>query len=152
MKKTKHERVAEGLISLVRVFRLMGCKGSQGMKPPPLHPQYWVLWMLMRKPRTMTELSYQLQRSKPNMTAIVGKLMREGKVRHMQGQKDHRVVMIEITPKGRAFTKQLKRNVREAIRKNISGLSDYELDYLCNSLENVNAIMEKILREKYGGA
>ena len=86
------------------------------------------------------------------MTAIVGKLMREGKVRHMQGQKDHRVVMIEITPKGRAFTKQLKRNVREAIRKNISGLSDYELDYLCNSLENVNAIMEKILREKYGGA
>lgn len=145
----KTARIAEGLVSLVKVFALMG--GGKSSGATPMRPQYWVLGCLMKGPCTMSALGRRLQRSKPNMTAIVRRMLREGKVTAKRDAKDRRKVLIGITPKGRAFMKDLRKKFGPMVKGRLSVLTARELGSLDRSLKVVNAMMGKMIWDGNNG-
>ena len=148
MEDDSTERIAESLFSLIQIFHIMKDKGNaSSVRPPPLDPAYPVLWFLSHERLPISELGRRLQRSKPNMTAIIDKLESEGKVRRGAGKTDRRIVMIEITPKGRRAIEKRKMIVKESIKSRISGLGPSEREVFCSSLENVNRIAMKLSRD-----
>jgi len=142
------ERIAESLFSLIQIFHIMRDKGkSCKARPPPLDPDYPVLWFLSHEKLPISELGRRLQRSKPNMTAIIDKLESDGKVRRGAGKTDRRLVMIEITQKGRRAIDEKRKIVKESIKRKIAGLEPRERKVFCESLENVNRIAMKLSRD-----
>ncbi len=144
MDEAKLEKLADNLVLLMRVFRIM-LAGSEGHGPKimPLDPQYWVLGILQRGDLPMSELGRRLHRSKPNMTAVVNSLIADGRVARRPDKSDRRIVRISITPKGRAFLKGAKMAVKANMKRNLSRLSSGDLDTLYSSLEEVNRVIGK---------
>ena len=139
------EKIAEDMVALIRIFHIMKNRaGGAGVKPPPMEPQYWILGFLVKEDLPISEIGRRLQRSKPNMTALVDKLMVEGKVKRLADKEDRRIVRISVTEKGKRFLEDRKRDVKESIKQNLSRLDDKELETLCDSLGKVNRIITKI--------
>lgn len=143
------ERIAENLFSLIQIFHIMRDRNiaARGTKPVPMEPGYPALCFLMREDLSISELGRRLQRSKPNMTSIIDRLEREGKVRRIASESDRRVSMIRITQEGKKSIERRKTIVKECIKRNLSRLDRAEQDVFCRSLENVNAIAEKLSRD-----
>lgn len=141
-------RIADSLVSLVRIFHIMRDYGERsGLKMLPLDPQYAALGLLNKEDLTMSELGRRLERSKPNMTAIINGMIKGGAVRRLPDKKDRRVVRISVTRKGVRLLEERKRAVRGSIAMNLSRLSDLDLETLCDSLENINSIAAKLERD-----
>ena len=145
MKEKILDRITCNMGSFIRVFYILKNKSeSAGMKPPALDAQYWILGFLRNGPLNMSELSHRLQRSKPNMTALIGKLIREGLVDRVQEKTDQRIIRVELTEKGRKFIDERKKIAKEAIRANLEPLAEQDLNELCESLEKINRIIAKL--------
>ena len=145
MDETRVERISRSMGSFIRVFQIMRNRSeSSGIRPPPLDPQYVVLAILRDGPLPMSELSGRLGCSKPNVTALAGRLIDEGFARRRQDKMDRRVTRIEITGKGRMIMEERGKAARAAIRANLSKLGEKDLDQLCESLERVNMIIAKL--------
>lgn len=141
----KLDTIAEDLFSLVPFFyrKLIKSDHSAGMSP--VHPSSRILLMLSHIGGLPTsEIGKRLFISKPGMTALVDKLIEEGKVKRVPDKDDRRIINIEITEKGK---KAMKDNIilaRNVIKKNISGISKKDIDELYNSLEKMKKIFSKI--------
>ncbi len=138
-------RIVNNLVQLVRVSHSIIVHGdASGPKISPLDPHYGILWLLQKEGLPMSELGKRLHRSKPNMTAIVNKLIDEGKVKRLPDKDDRRVVRIMMTEKGREFLKDAKQAVRENMRKSLSGIDKAELEALAEALERANKVAAKM--------
>ena len=144
-KKSNKDSIADSMLSLIRIFRIMSNeKGKGGVKLPPLNPQYWILGFLKKGDLTMSDLGAMLHRSKPNMTAIIGDLIGKGLVVRKSDKEDRRVVKISITGNGRKFLALKKQDVKICIQKNISSLSKEDTLRLGFALDEINRIISKI--------
>jgi DNA-binding MarR family transcriptional regulator len=145
MDEKRVERIARSMGSFIRVFQIMRNRSeSAGIRPPPLDPRYVLLHLLSGGALPMSELSRRLGCSKPNVTALAGRLIGEGLAVRRQDKKDRRITRIEITARGRKVMEGRRKAARAAIRANLSPLSDRELDGLCESLEKVNRTIAKL--------
>jgi DNA-binding MarR family transcriptional regulator len=145
MDEARVERIARSMGSFIRVFQIMRNRSeSAGLKPPPLDPQYVMLALLRDGTLPMSDLSRKLGCSKPNVTALTGRLIDEGLAKRQQDREDRRIIRIGITEKGKAVMEERGKAARAAIRANLSTLSADELDGLCESLERVNRIIAKL--------
>jgi DNA-binding MarR family transcriptional regulator len=145
MRKRTVERIAAGLGSFMRVLHIMRNRSeAEGVKPPPLDPQYVMLAFLREGPLPMSELSRRLGCSKPNVTALADRLIGEGLARRVPDRKDGRRVLMEITERGKAAGDARRASARAAIRMNLSPLSEKELEELCGSLESINRIISRL--------
>jgi DNA-binding MarR family transcriptional regulator len=141
-------RIADSLVSIVRMLNVMKDRpGGSGFRILPLDPRHSALILLAGGELTMSELGERLMRSKPNMTAIIGGMIKEGVVRRMSDPKDRRIVKIAITPKGRKRLAERRKAIGEGIARNLGTLDDHDLESLCASLENVSRIAGKLKRE-----
>jgi DNA-binding MarR family transcriptional regulator len=142
------ERIAGNLVDLMQIFRIMRTRaGSEGIKP--MDPQYTVMGILLHEDLPISEIGSRLCRSKPNMTALIGKLLREGKVKRVPDRKDRRITRIAITRKGEQAMEKRKAIVKECIKKNLSGIRKRDLERFCSSLETVNEIALKVARDRH---
>jgi DNA-binding MarR family transcriptional regulator len=145
MDEARVERIARSMGSFIRVFQIMRNRSeSAGIRPPPLDPQYVLLHVLSAGALPMSELSRKLGCSKPNVTALAGRLIEEGLVNRQHDKSDKRIIRLGITEKGKAVMEERRKAARAAIRANLSELSEKELDELCESLERVNMIIAKL--------
>jgi len=143
------ERIAKNLVDLIQIFRIMRTRaGSEGIKP--MDPQYTVMGILLHEDLPISEIGSRLCRSKPNMTALIGKLLREGKVKRVPDREDRRITRIAITRKGELAMEERTGIVKECIKKNLSGLPRQDLERFCSSLESVNEIVLKVSRDRMG--
>jgi DNA-binding MarR family transcriptional regulator len=136
---TDFEKLADDLISLAGMFHLLK-KYADG-KPFFLDPHYWVLAILCKKNQTMSDLGNHLQRTKPNMTAIINRLIEEGKVRRLPDEKDRRIIRIEITEKGRQAVTHKKEEIKATLIKNLAHLEPEDLSSLSNALSEMKRII-----------
>ncbi len=139
----KEDAVAEGMMRLVRAFyriRLSG-RGRASL----YDPSYWALWMLLEGDMPISELGRKLGRSKPSMTALVDKLVSEGKVRRVRGREDRRVVFLSITGEGREQLSRKKAQARDSIRKALSALDERQMGRLRSSLDEVERIFTRVI-------
>jgi DNA-binding MarR family transcriptional regulator len=141
----KTERIASQLVELIGVFSIMrNREAARQGKSRPFDPHYMILCILMHESLPISEIGKRLHRSRPNMTAIIDRLIGEGKVVREHDKNDRRVVNIVITHKGRQYLEERRKIIRDNIKRNISILSRRDQEILCDSLENVTSIAGKM--------
>src|SRR4029450_14008863 len=80
---------------------------AAGELPAPAH--FGLLTMLSAQPRTLTELAVLQGVSLPTMSNSISAMGQRGWVRRTAPAKDRRVVIIEVTPTGRAAVERVGR-------------------------------------------
>lgn len=148
----KTERIAGQLVELIGVFNIMrNREAARRGESRPFDPHYMILCILMHESLPISEIGKRLHRSRPNMTALIGRLIEEGKVRREHDAKDRRIVRVAITRKGRQFVEERRRVVRSNIKRNISSLGQKDQEILCSSLENVTRITKRMSNGTFAG-
>jgi DNA-binding MarR family transcriptional regulator len=92
----------------------------------------------------MSEIGKRMDISKPHMTALVDKLIREGLVERMPDMRDRRVINVAITKAGRDTLKEFRRNARKIIMENLSSLTSDDISALYVSLKTIRSIMSRL--------
>ncbi len=109
---------------------------------------YQILGMLITSgPLPISKIGKQLHISKPNMTPLIDKLVKDEMVLRIRSEDDRRVINIEITEKGKNFLIEARKVVEENIKENLSKLNEKELETLNESLKNIKNLVLKINTE-----
>ena len=95
-------------------------------------PRFDVAAALYRRnePMKMSELSKMLLVSNGNATTVVDRLEQEGKARRSARKSDKRVVLVELTDKGRRWFQEIAKAHEAEVDKAFSQLAEGDLDHL----------------------
>lgn len=93
---------------------------------------------------SISEIGKKLYISKPQMTSIIDKLIKEEFVERIHDKEDRRVININITEKGKKYTNDVLKLLKEKMRKKLSALSEEKLKSVADSMENVINILRDI--------
>ncbi|MGB9979631.1 MarR family winged helix-turn-helix transcriptional regulator [Methanobacterium sp.] len=93
---------------------------------------------------SISEIGKMLYISKPNMTALIDKLVKDGNVNRSRSSEDRRIIKVEITEEGRNFMFHAQKSVEINIKENLSNLDSTEIQILNESLENIRKLFIKI--------
>ncbi len=106
---------------------------------------YQVLGILIHVgPLPISEIGKMLFISKPNMTSLIDKLVKDGNVKRSRSNADRRIVKVEITEEGKEFMIEGRKAVEKNIKENILNLTENEIEVLNDSLENIKKLLIKM--------
>ncbi|MDX6454774.1 MAG: hypothetical protein QOD48_881 [Gaiellaceae bacterium] len=88
-------------------------------------------------PRRITELAELEGLAQPTMTILIQQLEREGLVQRERRSDDGRVVLVDLTKKGRVALEAYRERVREAIGEYLAEISDEQVDQLAAATETL---------------
>jgi len=110
---------------------------------PPYHFQ--VLQILLEQgTSTVSEIANILCVSRPNMTPLIDKLIKDGLVSRSSDAKDRRIINISITEEGRKLGLENVQLFKNKLRSKISLLPEEDIKCFLESLENVKNIINKL--------
>ena len=108
MKRPSRDVAREILKIIPLVMRTVAAElRAAGELPAPAH--FGLLTMLSAQPRTLSELANLQGVSLPTMSNSITAMVQRGWVRRTAPPKDRRVVIIEVTPTGRAALERVGR-------------------------------------------
>jgi len=138
------DRIAEEIVSIPPLFhKTLFCSDSR--MTATLASQYRMLMILERDgPLPMSELGKRLFVSKPYITLLVDRVLKDGFVERQQDEKDRRMIRVVLTRHGAEYLREIRSLLKEVARTRLSGLDAGDLWVLCRSLENVRTILAKI--------
>ncbi|ASR48584.1 MarR family transcriptional regulator [Paenibacillus kribbensis] len=114
----------------------------------PLHlsPNNFQVLLLLREVRssTVSDLSKQLNVSRPNMTPLLDKLVEHGLADRQSCDSDRRVVNVAITEEGDAFCEQVFHTFSGKIQERLVFLPEEDLLHLSETLNELKQILLKI--------
>ena len=115
-------------------------------KKPHLTPGSHFLLMTLRNngKLSMSEIGKLLSMPKPNVTALVDKLIIDKLIERLPDKEDRRIINIQLTKKGNKLIEAKKKSIHEHIKQKLMILSEKELLQLSTSLQNVKNILSKI--------
>jgi MarR family transcriptional regulator, 2-MHQ and catechol-resistance regulon repressor len=93
---------------------------AEGEMPAPAH--FVLLTVLGTQPRTLTELALLRGVSLPTMSNSISTLVQRGWVRRSSPADDRRVVLIEMTPLGKATVERVSKAAEAHLAEMLSGL------------------------------
>ncbi|MBX6763266.1 MAG: MarR family transcriptional regulator [Rubrobacteraceae bacterium] len=139
------ERLVEDLMSLWRILRGV----TNPMKRGEITPQqYWLLRQLWREgPMSIGEIARSLGITQGSATSACQRLERAGMVRRERQAEDERVVLVELTEKGREQYEGWKRRRREVLSGLVSVLDEGEKRELSRLIERVLEAAEERVEE-----
>ncbi|MBS1819031.1 MAG: MarR family transcriptional regulator [Acidobacteria bacterium] len=107
MPRTETRDTARQILEIIPVvMRTVAAElRSAGEMPAPAH--FGLLTILGDQPRTLTELALLQGVSLPTMSNSISTLVQRGWVKRSSPAKDRRVVLIEVTPLGRATVERV---------------------------------------------
>ena len=106
---------------------------------------YQVLGILTHiGPLPISEIGKMLFTSKPNMTSLIDRLVKDGNVKRSRSEEDRRIVKVEITEDGKSFLIEGRKAVERNIKENILSLTETEIEVLNDSLENIKRLLLKM--------
>jgi DNA-binding MarR family transcriptional regulator len=82
-----------------------------------------ILWQLVEAPRRSGELAQRCALTPASVSELVDSLERDGFVRRSEDRNDRRVVVVEITGRGRREIERVGELMRAPVAKVIAGLS-----------------------------
>ncbi len=123
-----------------RLTRLLMRSGAHQMS----RTEAGVLSTLADGPRRITELATQEALAQPTVTQLVDKLEKRGLVTRGRSEDDGRVVMVEISPRGREELESLRAEIRANMREALAGLPDSELTDLAHAAETLGGLIETL--------
>lgn len=150
MKNKIYDQIAEEIFLLFPLMRSTlfshgAHKHGNESDSRMVHSKYHVMGILYKNgPMQMSEIGERIGLSKPNMTFIIDALISEGKVARSSDPKDRRLVMINITGKGKEDLNKAKECLKEELQKKISKLDSKEVTSLANSLKTIKTLVLKM--------
>ena len=96
----------------------------------------------MYKPRTMSEVANQLDITVGTLTTAINNLVKKEYVERKRIEEDRRVVLIQLTKKGKLAHRVHEQFHLDMIKATIEGLTDHEEDVLISSLEKLNVFFK----------
>lgn len=99
----------------------------------------------MYEPRTMSEVAADLKITVGTLTTAVNRLISKGYVERKRIEKDRRVVLIQLTKRGKLAYRIHEKFHRDMVKSTIEGLNPAEEKVLVYSLEKLN----NFFKEKY---
>ncbi len=117
-------------------------RSNKGKMP---HSYYHVLKLLTKSgDLPMSEIGRKVHISKSNMTSLIDKLVDNGLAERLPDQNDRRVINISITNKGKNILSDWRKYSNDEIKKNLSVLSDEDLEKFYDSVANIKDILYKL--------
>ncbi|WP_066873776.1 MarR family winged helix-turn-helix transcriptional regulator [Clostridium mediterraneense] len=95
--------------------------------------------------RTMSEIASDLNITVGTLTTAINKLIKKGYVERMRIESDRRVVLVNLTKKGKIAYRLHARFHLEMIKETTKSLTKEEEDVLCKALNN----MKEFFKDKY---
>jgi DNA-binding MarR family transcriptional regulator len=109
------------------------------------HHHFAVLWLLSRQGSLpVSELGKRLWISRPQMTAVIDKLVGLQLVERKPDAVDRRVVHVALTPAGQAVLNRGRQVLMAGIVQKVAALSEGDLIELAESLKKINRIGARI--------
>jgi|WetSurMetagenome_2_1015567.scaffolds.fasta_scaffold03896_5 MarR family transcriptional regulator, organic hydroperoxide resistance regulator len=143
----RFERVVE---NITRLGTTMFALRQPGKKPVTRDPEFVILSVLTTENLPISEIGRRLHRSKPGMSALIDRLLREGKVRRIPSEEDHRVTRVAITERGQEALLKKRLEIKERVMAAFSPLTDDELERIDSCLVELNTIMSRLRIEYHG--
>jgi DNA-binding MarR family transcriptional regulator len=103
-----------------------------------------VLATLTDGSRRITELAATEALAQPTVTQLVDKLEGRKLVARGRSGEDGRVVLVEITDRGRQQLEELRAEIRANMREALADLPDTDLTELSHAAETLGALLEKL--------
>lgn len=123
---------------------------EQSLKYGKSDGYYQIMGMLMSwGPMPISKIGKALYISKPNMTPLIDKLVKEKRVKRIRSEDDRRIVNVEITEEGRNFMLEAREVVEDTIKGNLSNFNNEDLEILNESLKNIKRLVLKMNHEGY---
>jgi DNA-binding MarR family transcriptional regulator len=139
------DEIADDFIDSILVLSRRVSKGAPHPGAKKFDPSRFVLKKVEELgPIRMSEIGRHMEISKPYMTALVNKLIRDGLVERSTEPGDRRVVNIRITVRGRAVLSEFKKKARETVIMRLSSLDSQDISSLHGSVKNIKRIASKL--------
>ncbi|MFH2137712.1 MAG: MarR family transcriptional regulator [Candidatus Omnitrophota bacterium] len=112
-------------------------------------PQYLVLELLHSQgPSKMSCLAEEFRVSSPAMSGLVDRLFKMNVVKRVYGEKDRRVIRIELTAKGKKLAEEISRQKQKMIKEFFGQLAEKDRrDYL-RILKKIRGLLFKAASPK----
>lgn len=133
---TEDARLAGMLLSLLpRIGRIAGQvaheRGAMTLE------RARILWQLTESPRRSGEIAQRCALAPASVSELVDSLERDGFVRRSEDRNDRRVVVVEITARGRREIERVGELMTAPVAKIIAGLSDEKRSRLAAALADL---------------
>ena len=146
MDEVKLEAIVQNFISIIPLFKKKllhdNCKFDKGNLN---HSHFQILAFLKKEgQQPISEVAKKLFISTPNMTKLLNKLIDEGMIERIPGEKDRRIININLTEKGSTYLKSSFLEIQSSLKDKISSLPDEKLDKLNDSLITLKEVLNEI--------
>ena len=146
MDEVKLEAIVQNFISIIPLFKKKllhdNCKFDKGNLN---HSHFQILEVLKKEgQQPISEVAKKLFISTPNMTKLLNKLIDEGMIERIPGEKDRRIININLTEKGSTYLKSSFLEIQSSLKDKISSLPDEKLDKLNDSLITLKEVLNEI--------
>ena len=105
---------------------------------------FGIMEILSERDMTVTELARMTNMSKPQMTAAIDKLVKLDVLERHPDEKDRRVINMVLTEHGRTLLREVRRKIKQSIRKTLSSLTPEELAQMSDALKVLREIGTKL--------
>lgn len=148
MQENEFEKFVDNLVIYYPLFyRKIKTSMSQekSLKYGKSDGYYQIMGMLMSwGPMPISKIGKALYISKPNMTPLIDKLVKEKMVKRIRSEDDRRIVNVEITEEGKNFMIEAREVVEDTIKGNLSNFNNEDLEVLNESLKNIKKLVLKM--------
>ena len=136
MDKEYLAKIEELFPVLVRGLGITDPKGLCGVDIT--FAQFFTLQTLMAKARyTMSELAKAMGVTMGNMTGMIDRLIKDQLVKRIRSEEDRRVVVVELTKKGRKIAEEIQRKKQEHILAILRRITEENKRILIRMLEEL---------------
>jgi DNA-binding MarR family transcriptional regulator len=120
---------------------------STGYLPMPAHCR--LLLILAERPHNLSELADEQAVSLPTMSNSISTLVERGLVTRVRAPHDRRMVLVELTPAGRAALEAMRNAVEERMARKLSCLSPAECERVLAGLELLRGCFARIPSDEH---
>jgi DNA-binding MarR family transcriptional regulator len=142
MTKNQARTAARAILKIIPlVMRTVAAElRAAGELPAPAH--FGLLSMLSLQPRTLSELAVLQGVSLPTMSNSISAMVQRGWVRRSSPAKDRRVVIIDVTPAGKAALERVGRAAEAHLAEMLTDIDAAEGRRLAEGLDVLRSIFD----------
>jgi MarR family transcriptional regulator, 2-MHQ and catechol-resistance regulon repressor len=146
MDEKRLNKMVDDLYLFFPLFRKKILKHKRKLNKEKMPRSYYHVLGVLKKRGClqMSEIGRLVHISKSNMTSLIDKLVADGLAERLPDKNDRRVINIAITDKGKELLRDWRKYSNNEIKKNLSTLSDADLEKFYDSVENITDILKKM--------
>jgi len=148
MKKNTINSIVEDLFYVSPIIhkKLLKMEPEDAIPGIPLSRIHISLLLIINdeKELSISDIAKRLLIPKPQMTHLISHLVEQGLIERLPNTRDRRVINVSLTPAGQDALKKAGKVLKKHVQRNLSYLTDEELEDLSRSLSKLREIGSKL--------